>query len=61
MGTHIELARNGEQYPAGTIYQPGEASLVLTRRDLEELDRLLQQAGAAPKQIATQRCIVWLK
>ncbi len=61
MGTHIELARNGEQYPAGTTHQPDEASLVLTTRDLEELDRLLQQAGAEPKQIATQRFIVWPK
>jgi glyoxylase-like metal-dependent hydrolase (beta-lactamase superfamily II) len=61
MGTHIELARDGQQYPAGTTYQPNEASLVLTTSDLDELNRLLQQAGAEPKQIATQRFIVWPK
>ncbi len=61
MGTHIELARDGTQYAAGTTYQPNEASLVLTPRDLEDLDRLLQQAGAEPKQIATRRFIVWPK
>jgi glyoxylase-like metal-dependent hydrolase (beta-lactamase superfamily II) len=61
MGTHIELARDGTQYPAGTTYQPNEASLVLATPDLEELNRLLQQAGAEPKQIATQRFIVWPK
>lgn len=61
MGTHIEVARDGTQYPAGTTYQPNEASLVLATPDLEELNRLLQEAGAEPKQIATQRFIVWPK
>jgi hydroxyacylglutathione hydrolase len=61
MGTHIELARDGTQYPAGTTHQPNEASLVMTTTDLEALNRSLQQAGAEPKQIATQRFVVWPK
>jgi hydroxyacylglutathione hydrolase len=61
MGTHIELARDGTQYPAGTTFQPNEASLMMTTTDLDELNRLLQQAGAEPKQIATQRFVVWPK
>jgi len=58
MGTHIELARDGTQYPAGTTYQPNEASLVLTTRDLGDLNGLLQEAGERPRQIATPRFVV---
>ena len=58
MGTHIELDRNGKQFPVGATYQPNEASLELTLRDLVELDRLLQQAGDPPKEIATRRFVV---
>lgn len=58
MGTHIELARDGTQYPAGTTYQPNEASLTLTTRDLDDLNQLLREAGERPRQIATPRFVV---
>jgi glyoxylase-like metal-dependent hydrolase (beta-lactamase superfamily II) len=61
MGTHIELARDGTQYPADTTYQPNEASLVLGTRDLEELNRLLEQAGAEWEKKTTQRLKGWAK
>jgi hydroxyacylglutathione hydrolase len=58
MGTHIESARSGEQYPAGTTYQPNEASLVLTTQDLVKVDELLRQAGDQPKEIPTKRFVI---
>lgn len=58
MGTHIELSPTGAQYPAGTTYQPDEASLPMTTQDLMKLDELLQQAGDSPKKIVTQRFVV---
>jgi glyoxylase-like metal-dependent hydrolase (beta-lactamase superfamily II) len=58
MGTHIELSSTGEQYPAGTTYQPDEARLPMTKQDLIRLDELLEQAGDRPKEIVTQRFIV---
>ena len=58
MGTHIELSRTGEQFPAGSTFQPNEASLVLTPEDLAQLDRLLQKAGDEPKEIATTSYVV---
>lgn len=58
MGTHIELSRTGEQFPAGSTFQPNEASLVLTPEDLVQLDRLLQKAGDEPKEIATNSYVV---
>jgi glyoxylase-like metal-dependent hydrolase (beta-lactamase superfamily II) len=58
MGTHIELSSTGEQYPAGTTYQPDEASLPMTTQDLAKLDELLQQAGDQPKEIVTKRFVV---
>jgi hydroxyacylglutathione hydrolase len=58
MGTHIELSSKGEQYPAGTTYQPDEASLPMTVQDLIKLDQLLLQAGDQPKEIATHRFVI---
>ena len=58
MGAHIELTSAGKQYPAGTTYQPDEAPLPLSPRDLAKLDRLLQEAGDQPKEIATERFVV---
>jgi hydroxyacylglutathione hydrolase len=58
MGTHIELSSTGEQYPAGTTYQPDEASLPMTQQDLLKLDELLRQAGDQPKEIATRRFVI---
>lgn len=58
MGTHIELSHTGTQFPAGTTYQPDEASLVLTEQDLLRLDEVLQQAGDEPKEIVTKRFVV---
>ncbi len=43
LGTHIEMTREpGEYYPIGTLYQPNEASLVLTVNDLEQLHETLE-------------------
>lgn len=58
MGTHIELSRTGEQFPAGAPFQPNEASLVLTPEDLVQLDRLLQKAGDDPEEIATNSFVI---
>ncbi len=58
LGTHIEMSRSGELFPAGAEYQPNEASLVLTPEDLVQLDRLLQKAGDDPGEIATKRFVV---
>lgn len=58
MGTHIELSRTGEQFPAGSTYQPNEASLVLAPEDLVQLDRLLQKAGDEPQEIVTKSYVV---
>ena len=58
LGAHIELTSAGKQYPAGTTYQPDEAPLPLGTRDLAKLDRLLQEAGDQPKEIATERFVV---
>lgn len=58
MGTHIELSSTGEQYPAGTTYQPDEASLPMTTQDLIKLDELMQAAGDQPKEIVTKRFVV---
>ena len=58
MGTHIELSRTGEQFPAGTTFQPNEASLVLAPQDLWQLDKSLQQASETPQEIATTRYVV---
>jgi hydroxyacylglutathione hydrolase len=58
MGTHIELSSTGEQYPAGTTYQPDEASLPMTTQDLVKLDELMQKAGEQPKEIVTRRFVV---
>jgi hydroxyacylglutathione hydrolase len=58
MGAHIELSSTGEQYPAGTTYQPDEGGLPLTTQDLAKLDELLQRAGEQPKNIPTPRFVV---
>ena len=58
MGTHVELAKDGRPFVAGSTYQPDEAPLALAAADLRELDRLLQAAGDAPRQIATPRFVV---
>lgn len=65
MGTHVELSKAGEQFRAGSTHQPDEAPLALAAADLRELDRLLQAAGDAPREIATPRFVVvplgWLQ
>jgi hydroxyacylglutathione hydrolase len=58
MGTHVELSKAGQQFRAGSSYQPDEAPLPLAVADLRELDRLLQAAGDAPREIATPRFVV---
>ncbi|MGH1374338.1 MAG: MBL fold metallo-hydrolase [Cellvibrionaceae bacterium] len=50
LGTHIEMTREpGEYYPIGSLYQPNEASLVLTVQDLQQLQQSLEtQKKPAP-------------
>jgi glyoxylase-like metal-dependent hydrolase (beta-lactamase superfamily II) len=53
LGTHIEQARKPFfDYPRGTIHQPAEAPLELSRGDLLELNAGLRQAGGEPKLLA---------
>lgn len=58
LGAHIEISSSGTLFEAGSTYQPGEASLILTVEDLLRLDQLLRAAGDEPKQIVTDRFVV---
>ena len=58
LGAHIEMSAAGKLFDAGSTFQPGEASLVLTTADLLELNRLLDKAGNEPREIVTPRFVV---
>lgn len=58
LGTHIEVSRSGKLFEAGSTYQPDEASLVMTEKDLSQLDQLLQKAGDKPQEILTAKFVV---
>lgn len=50
MGTHIEMTNvPGEDYPAGSTFQPNEASLPLTLEDLLSLNKALNESGTRPQ------------
>lgn len=58
LGTHIEISGDGRLFEAGSTYQPDEARLPLAVDDLLQLDRVLREAGATPRHIATGRFAV---
>jgi hydroxyacylglutathione hydrolase len=59
MGTHIEMTRTaGKAYPRGSTFQPDEAGLALTVKDLVDLDDSLQRAGAKSQEITMAKFIV---
>jgi glyoxylase-like metal-dependent hydrolase (beta-lactamase superfamily II) len=58
LGAHIEMTdQAGKYYPIGTIYQPNEASLVLSPDDLVALDLQLKKAQQ-PQEIIMNKFIV---
>jgi len=58
LGAHIEMTAQGrEYYPIGTLYQPDEASLVLTPHTLLSLDAALTEL-AEPEKITMSEFIV---
>ncbi|MFT5294612.1 MAG: hydroxyacylglutathione hydrolase [Colwellia sp.] len=58
LGSHIEMTDTpGKFYDVGTIFQPNEASLVLTHRDLVALNTKLQ-ATSKPQKILLDGVIV---
>lgn len=58
LGTHIEMSRAGTLFPVGNTFQPDEASLVLSRDDLSELNKALQQSGETPREISMGKFVV---
>lgn len=58
MGTHIEMSRAGELFPAGSTFQPSEQALPLTVEDLRQLHEQLQQAGDKAREIKMTRFVV---
>ena len=59
VGTHIEMSKTaGKDYPMGSTFQPDEAPLPVTVRELLELDARLQQAGDSPQKITLPKLIV---
>ncbi len=59
MGTHIEMSRvPGQQFPAGSSFQPDEAPLALKVEDLMQLDQGLRKAGDDPETIGTDHFVV---
>lgn len=49
LGAHIEMtAEKGVDYPTGTIYQPNEPTLELSKAHLQELNEALQAIGPTP-------------
>jgi len=51
LGSHIEMSRGGVLYPVGSTFQPDEASLSLTVRDLAALHESLQEAGHSAREL----------
>lgn len=52
LGSHIEMSSAGTLFPVGNTFQPDEASLVLSRDDLSELNNALQKSGEKPREIS---------
>lgn len=58
LGTHIEMSAAGTLFPAGSSFQPREASLVLGGEDLSTLHKALQKAGETPQDINLGKFVV---
>jgi glyoxylase-like metal-dependent hydrolase (beta-lactamase superfamily II) len=60
LGCHIEQSDTAYlDYPVGTIYQPHEHGLDLSRGDLLELDDALEAIGETPKRVAFKNFTIW--
>lgn len=58
LGAHIEMkAESKEYYPIGTLYQPNEASLVLSVNDLTRLNQALV-AAEKPQELVFDKFVV---
>ncbi len=59
MGTHIEMSNvPGKDYPPGSTFQPNEASLALTVKDLSRLDSTLGELGTKPHEKTMSKFII---
>lgn len=45
LGTHIEMAKNGTDFPVGSTYQPDEVDLYLGVSELTKLNNMIKQLG----------------
>ena len=62
LGTHIEQSATPyRDYPVGTVFQPEEHSLPLTRGTLLELNDALHAMGTRPVRMAFRDFTVWPK
>ncbi len=62
LGTHIEQAATPyKDYPVGTVYQPEEHTLALTRGTLLELNEALHAMGDRPRRMAFRDFTIWPK
>jgi hypothetical protein len=60
LGAHIEMSDSPNiDYPVESIYQPNEASLVLTIDDLKKLNRNLIKLGDKPKLTSLGNMIIY--
>jgi len=60
LGCHIEESRTPYvDYPVGTIYQPDEHELALSRGALLEMQATLQNLNGTPKRIALRDFSLW--
>jgi len=59
MGTHIEMSKTpGQDYKMGSTYQPNEAALPMSARDLSLLNEIMQ-SNISPSKVVTERFIVF--
>lgn len=59
MGTHIEMTTSlGKDYEMGSTYQPNEAALPMSKRELRLLNDIMQRR-AQPERVVVDRFIVY--
>jgi hydroxyacylglutathione hydrolase len=60
LGAHIEQTRTPyKDYPMGTMYQPDEAPLELSRGELLEIQRAVDGTPGKPTRIALPWYTIW--
>ncbi len=59
LGAHIEMAKDGKDYPVGATYQPDEVDLVLTLEELKQLNQQLKQLGDQPSRVRVRDSIIY--